>query len=148
MGLYDFFRSNLAWMATVACLWPLNIPLAALAYKVRQGNTPIDMEDTEYWTRCTFGSLFLALLTVGFVGLDYYLTDAGLPAGAIHLVISFAYVAAGWWLYFVMFALDDPFEGLSLFLLYMYLPITVLYLINKIFENPLFKYVLTWLKVP
>jgi hypothetical protein len=146
---FEIFRYNLAWLATIALLWPLNIPLSALAYKIRQGHTPIDMESDEFWLRCTFGSLFLGLVTAAFGGLDYFLAEeADLPAGPVHILIFVCYAAAGWWLFFIMFGLEDPFQGLSMVLIYLYLPIMVLYLINKILGwwDPLLNLALGWLK--
>jgi hypothetical protein len=157
MVFYDFLRWNLAWMATVALLWPLTIGLAALAYRVRQGNTPDHMDPNEFWLRCTLGSLGLEVITIAFLGLDYWLTEADLPAGPIHAIVFFGYVGAGWWLFWLLFDLDDPAQGLSLFVLYMYLPIAVLYVVNKLlgwlFPNGNYlgfwlNYVGSWLKEP
>jgi hypothetical protein len=149
IGPYEYFRFNLAWLATIALLWPLNIPLAALAYKIRQGHAPISMEPQEFWLRCTFATLFLELVTIGTVGLDYFLAeDADLPAGVVHIVVFVGYGAVAWWLFFIMFALEDPFQGLSMFCIYLYLPMMVLFLVNKMFGlwNPLLNLALGWLK--
>ena len=37
MELYEFLRGTLAWTVSVAALWPLNIPLAVLAYRIHRG---------------------------------------------------------------------------------------------------------------
>src|ERR1700722_15038706 len=127
MDLFEFCRSNLAWMTTVAVLWPLNIPMAALAYKIRQGHRPIAMESNEFWWRCVFASLILGFMTVGFIWLDYWMTDADFPAGPVHMVVLLGYIASACWLYFVFFALEDFFQALSMVLIYLYLPVIVLY---------------------
>src|SRR5271168_2332138 len=98
MDLFDFFRITLAWMATVAVFWPVNIPMAALAYKIRQGYKPVDMEPDEFWWRCTFATLIMAAMTLGFIWLNWILTGADLPSGPVHMVVFFGYLAAAAWL--------------------------------------------------
>src|SRR2546421_6300289 len=86
--LYQFFWGALAWIATVAVLWPINVPLIALAYKIQNGTKPLEIEREELWYRSLFGAGMLALLTVGFVLLDYFFIDlTDFPPGPIHLVI-------------------------------------------------------------
>jgi hypothetical protein len=133
MELYDFMRSTLAWTATIACLWPLNAPMLAFAFKVQQGAKPIDMENDEYWTRSTVGSLVIALVTAAAIFVDYMLAHpdwVGLPAGPVHLTIYVAYVPLVVWLLALFFAIDDLAQGLSIFMIYLYLPIFVLFVLN------------------
>ena len=136
-------------MATVSVLWPVNIPMAGLALKIRQGHTPIDMEDDEYWWRCTGGSLVLAVATLVCIWVDHLLTgNLDLPAGPVHMVIFFAFIAAGGWLYELFFALEDFFAGLGMVMIYLYIPMTVLFLLNLVtgWWNPLLRFALGWLK--
>ena len=51
MELFQFLRGTLAWMASITLLWPINVPLLALAFKIRQGAKEIDMERDEFWKR-------------------------------------------------------------------------------------------------
>jgi hypothetical protein len=149
--LYDFLRGTLAWTVSVAALWPLNIPLAVLAYRIHRGPRPVDMEPKELWIRATFASLLVALLTLAMVFIDYLLAfGADFPAGPIHLAVLLGYVPIAMWIFFVFFALDDLLPALGLFMLYVYLPVTVLYLLNLVvgFWQPLVNAAASWLKVP
>ncbi len=131
MELYDFLRGTLAWTATIACLWPINVPMLAFAFKVQQGAKPIDMENDEYWTRSFVGSLVIGLVTAAAIFVDYMLADwAEFPAGPVHLVIYIAYVPLAVWLLALFFAIDDLAQGLSIFMIYLYLPIFVLFTLN------------------
>jgi hypothetical protein len=131
MELYEFLRGTLAWTATIACLWPINVPWIALAFKVQQGSRPIDMENDEYWWRSIWASLVLALITAGFVFVDYLLADgAQFPPGPIHLIVYVAYVPVAVWILTLFFAMDDLLHGLSLFMIYLYLPTFVLFALN------------------
>jgi hypothetical protein len=119
-------------MATVAVLWPLNIPLAALAFKIRQGRMPVEMEPDEWshGSRCTFAPLILAAITVAFFFVDNQLTQADFPAGPVHMVVFFGYLATASWLFYVFFALEDFFQALGMVVIYFYVPMTVLYLFD------------------
>ena len=156
MELYNFFRGTLAWTATIACLWPLNAPLLAFAFKVQQGSKPIDMENDEYWTRSFVTSLVLGLVTAGFIFVDYMIADlTELTPGLIHMVIYIGYVPLAVWILTLFFARDDLAEGLSLFMIYLYLPIFVLFTLNSLlgwlspnlrFWDLLLNLVYPWLK--
>ncbi len=133
MELYKFFWGALGWIATVACLWPLNIPLIALAYKIQNGPKPIEIEREELWYRSAFGAGMLALMTAAFIFLDYVLIDwTDMPAGPIHLVIFACYVPAAGWLMLISFAYADLFEGVAMLVIYLGLPVFVLFLINAV----------------
>ncbi len=134
MELYKFFWGLLAWIATVAVFWPVNIPLLALAYKIQNGPKPIDIDRDELWYRSFVGATALGVLTLGFVVLDYLIVDWGeLPPGPIHLVVLMGYVPAAVWLLFVIFAYTDMLEGLALLVIYLGMPIFVLFLLNAVF---------------
>ena len=152
MELYRFVWQALAWSITVAVLWPVMFPWAKLAYKIWHGNKPID-EDLadELWTRSALATLVIALLAVLLGVLDYFCADAdwlGLPAGPIHIVflLSFVSAAAGIMMYF--FSMEDFFQGLSLTVIYLYIPTALLYVASLLFANPLQVYVLKWLVQP
>src|SRR5262245_29394169 len=140
MELYEFFRGFWAWTATVAILWPLNVPMLALAFKVQNGTKRLPLRTEQIWWRSIFGALLLSLITFAFVILDFVVADwAEIPAGPVHLVILAGYVPVASWLLFVMFAHSELSDGLGLFVLYIYLPVFVLFVLNKIvgFWNPL-----------
>jgi hypothetical protein len=141
MELYKFFWGALAWVATFAILWPINVPLLALAYKIQNGAKPLPIDKVELWYRSLVGAAILALMTVGFIFLDYLIIDwLGFPAGPIHLVIFMAYVPAGAYGMLISFAYADLLDGLGVFIIYIGLPLLVLFLINAlmgIWEGPL-----------
>jgi hypothetical protein len=150
MEIYNFVHGTLAWIATIACLWPVNAPLLALAFKVQNGPKPIDMENDEYWMRAFAGSFVLALVTAAFVFIDFLLVEAELPAGPTHLVVFVGYVPAAVWVLALFFAMEDLLNGLSLLVIYLFMPILVLFLLNLVigFWNPLLAYAHGWLKAP
>jgi hypothetical protein len=127
----DFF-SFVAWMLVivvgVTAIWPLNIPLLALAVKVRQGTQKLDYEVGEFWWRCTFGALGLAVFTLILLGLCYGLVvemEFGQQAqakGTIQLVLLAIYVPVAVLYLFWILALEDMLQALSVFLLYVGLP--------------------------
>ena len=122
MDFYSFFSWTLAVTAVVTLLWPLNIPLAALAYKVRLGNQPMPLEPRPFWIRSTFAALGLALASLVAIGLTFALArGAGFPIGPIHLVMVMLYLPVGVWYMFWMFEMEDLLGGLSVFFLYILL---------------------------
>jgi hypothetical protein len=151
LEFYDFIRGTLAWAVSVAALWPANVPLMALAYKVRHGPNPIAMKPAEFWTRAAFAALLVGLLALAMVGVDYLLAEsAGFPAGPVHLVILFAFIPAAVWIVFVFFALEDLMQATSVVVIYLCLPVLVLYVLNAVvgFWQPLVDIVNDWLKRP
>jgi hypothetical protein len=131
--LYKFFWGALAWIATVAVLWPVNVPLLALAYKVQNGAKPLSIEQDELWYRSLVGAGMLALLTVALLFLDYLFVDlTDFPSGPTHLVIFMAYVPAAAYLLVISFAFSELLEGLGVLIIYIGLPVLVLFLINAI----------------
>lgn len=151
MEFYNFFRDALVWTVTLALLWPLNIPLLALAFRVQSGTREIDMEPGEFWYRSTVAALVVALATVGLVILDYGLVaGAELPAGPVHLFLFMLYILAVTWILFFFFGMDDPGQGLGLFVMYIYLPVFVLFVANWFypFMEPVLGFVQEWLLPP
>jgi hypothetical protein len=135
--VYALFSWALVTILAVTLLWPLNVPAAALAYKVRQGDRPVPFEPRAFWMRSAFAALGLAVLSLVALGLAYVLIQsAEFPAGPVHLVLVLAYVPLGVWYMFLMFAMDDLLEGLSLFLLYILLPGLPLLLLGWLFGLP------------
>jgi hypothetical protein len=135
LELYLFFHGALAWIATVAILWPINIPMLALAYRIHNIPEQYAIEPEElWWPRATGGAFCIAILTVAAVALDYVMVDWGeVPAGPAHLVVFMAWVPAATWILFIWFAYTDVFEGLSLLIIYLGIPIFVLIVLNAIF---------------
>jgi len=132
--LYKFFWGAMAWIATVAVLWPVNVPILALAYKIQHGAKPLGIAREEMWYRSLFGAGMLALMTVGFILLDYFFIEiTDFPPGPIHLVIFMAYVPAAAYLMLISFAYADMFDGLGVFVIYIGLPILMLFLLNALF---------------
>jgi hypothetical protein len=120
-------------LVAVTVIWPLNVPLLALACKVRQGTQPLGYEPREFWLRCTFGALGLAVLTLLLLGLTYGLIEEAElkpAAGVVHLVLLLIYVVAAIAYLFWMLALEDMLEALSVFLLYVFLPGVPLFLVG------------------
>jgi hypothetical protein len=128
---FAVFSWTLAIVFVVTLLWPLNLPLAALAYKVRQGSAPIDMDGREFWVRCTLASLGMFGMGLVLLGLTYGLIEgAELPREMVEMVMLLVYVPAAAWFLFWVFALEDMLQALSLFLLYILLPGVPLLLIG------------------
>jgi hypothetical protein len=140
VAFYGFFSWCLTVLAVVTLVWPLNIPLLALAYKVRQGGQKVDMEPREFWTRSTFAALGLTFLSLVFLGITYLLVaGAELPAGQMHLVLLLAYLPLAVWFLFWIYALEDLLQGLSVLSLYVLLPLVPLLVVGRI--TPLWRFV-------
>ena len=56
MELFNFCRLVLAVIVTVS-VWPVSVPLAALAYRVRLGPARVPFETSVFWARATFAGL-------------------------------------------------------------------------------------------
>ena len=88
MSAYFFFAWALTLIGLVTCPWPLTVPLAALAYKVRLGNRPVPMETSELWLRSAFAALGLALIAAAFAGIQWFLGGfLQIPRGPVAVVI-------------------------------------------------------------
>jgi hypothetical protein len=151
MDIYQFFWTALAWTMTVAVLWPANVPLAALAFRIWQGQKPVDMDRGEMWMRSALGALVVAVVGVVFVALDYALWAwAELPAGPVHLVVFVGFLAAAVYVMMQFFEIEDFFQAFSLILIYLYIPVFALWLLNWPigFWNPLVNFAKGWLQEP
>jgi hypothetical protein len=129
---YDSTRWILAALVTVTAAWPLNVPLMALAFKIRQGQEAVPFETRAFWLRSTFAALGLAVLSLILLALDNTLVRAmEVPAGPVHLFLFIAYVPVAVWYLFVLFALEDMLPALGVFVLYVGLPGLILLLIDR-----------------
>ncbi len=153
MELYLFVWGALAWTIALVALGPVTMPLALFAYRIWHGRRPIDDEmQDELWRRAFWGTLAAAATGWAFLLLDYVLaTWAELPAGLVHLVLYVSLASMLAWVLMLYFALEDFFEGLSLLLLYVYLPVFVLWLPNRLIfgkDNPYLNWFYGWLATP
>lgn len=131
--IFNFTSWTLVISAAVTLAWPLNVPVAALAYKLRQGPSKIDMDAEDFWWRSAFAALCLFGLGLVTVGLVYLLVESlGLPGGLTRLVILLAYLPAAVWLVFWTYALEDMLQGLGLFVIYVALPGLPLFWIGRL----------------
>ncbi len=123
MDLFAFIGWTVAVVCLVTLAWPLNVPLMALAYKVRRGSEPLDMEGNELWTRSALASVGPAGMSLALLGLAYVLVQlAGLPAGPTVLVLFLAYLPAAVGYVTWCWGYDEFVDGLGLFLIYVFLP--------------------------
>jgi hypothetical protein len=130
---FHLCRLVLAVIVTVS-VWPVSVPLVALAYRVQLGPTPIPLERRAFWLRSTFAGLGLCVLSLFLVVLDHIaITRLELPAGPVHLTLLMVYAPVAMWFLFVMFALEDLLQGLGLLMLFILLPGLPLLLIHQVF---------------
>jgi hypothetical protein len=125
----DIFKtiSPLATVVVLVCAaWPLTVPLLALAVKVRRGTAPLDYEDQkEYWLRCTLGSLGIGVAAWIILGLMYGLIvelEFSAAAGVIQLALLLLLIPAAAGFLFWALALEDFFQALSVFGIFVLVP--------------------------
>src|SRR5262249_55561782 len=129
LDIYRFVSWCLVTISLVTLIWPVNIPLLALAYRVRQGQQPVDMEAGEFWWRCSFGTLGLAGISLVLLGLNYCLVQmTGLPIGPVQLTLLLGYLPAAIGFLLWILALEDMLQAASVFFLYILLPGSLLLL--------------------
>jgi hypothetical protein len=150
MELYLFAWKMLAWSITVSVLWPVMFPWAKLAYKVWHGNKPIDDDiGDELWWRSGYASLAMTFTAIGTLLLDYATIDQlGVPAGVVHIVYYLTFLALAACIMHFCYSMEDFFGGLSMAVLYLYIPTALLFVLALLIRNPLLEYVLTWLEKP
>lgn len=137
MELLNFVGWIVITVAAIGILWPLTIPLMALAYKVRLGPQKIPLETNEFWLRSTFAALAVALLTVVFLLLCYALivgAELSEAKGGVELLLLTGYLPAAVFLVTWMYAMEDLLDGLSQFALFLLLPGLPLFLIGWVFK--------------
>ncbi len=123
MDLFGFIVWAVVLTCCVALAWPLNVPLMALAYRVRRGTEAVDFETGEFWTRSVLAALGPAVLAVILAALAYLLVAAaGLPPGPVLLVLFMAFLPAAVSLVMWCYGFDEMVDGLGLFLIYVLLP--------------------------
>jgi len=140
VDIFQFCWAALAWVTTIAILWPVNVPMAALAFRIWRETRESDIEGSELWWRSFYASTALALLIAVFVAIDWVLAAlAEFPPGPIHITVIVGFVALAAWIIGYIFSLEDYFEGLSLVVIYLFLPLLVLFVINGLLGwiNPL-----------
>ncbi len=154
MPLYLFIWNMLSWTITVAVLWPVMFPWTKVAYRIWHGRTPIEEElEEELWTRSFYASTALTGAAIVILLLDYVTVDwLDLPAGPVHCVYYVALLTLAAGMMYYCFFMEDFFQGLSLTVIYLYIPVAVLFvvwlIIHRFFPYGLFSYVLSWLKNP
>jgi|ERR1019366_6285410 hypothetical protein len=149
--LYLFFWHALAWSLMIAGLPLVTFPWGVVAYKIWHGIKEIDEEfSEEIWMRSFWASLALFFAAVLFLGLDYVTCDTfALPPGPFHLVFLLSFLSFVAWMMMYFYSVEDFFEGLSLTVLYLYIPTAVLLLVWWLIRwNPLLDYVYSWLMQP
>jgi hypothetical protein len=142
----EFFRQVLILVVIISLYWPINVPAAALAYKVRNGSKPIPLGTVPFWVRSCFAAVGMAVLALSLMGFDKALTSVGLPPGLVHAFMCVCYLPLGSWWMFTIFALEDLWEGLSTLLLFVFMPGLVLVLLKLLFsfDAPYFLDIRTW----
>jgi hypothetical protein len=146
--LFREVRWLLILVVSISLYFPLNVPLAALAYRVQRGTKPIPLETGPFWTRSAFVALGLTILSYLTLGLDYFAVSWGLPADVVHLVFLGLYLPVGVWYVFWMFELEEALEAFNILLIYVALPGLPLALIVSLgFDLPVWL-ADSWLKAP
>ena len=123
MDLFVFVGWTVAVVCLVTVAWPLNVPLMALAYRVRRGSEPLDVEGFELWTRSALASAGPAGMSVALLALAFALIQgAGLPQGPTLLILLLCYLPAAVFYVAWCWGYDEFVDGLALFLIYVLLP--------------------------
>ena len=153
MPLYLFAYHLLAWSVTAAILYPLMVPWSLIAYKIWHGAKPIEEDMREELLSRAWRANGVLLLTAPlFILFDYIVADEswlGLPPGPVHIVFIIGFIAFAAWMLMYFFSMEDFFQGLMLATLHLYLPVAVLFLLWLLIRwNPLFTYILGWLREP
>jgi hypothetical protein len=133
VALFNFFSWCLLFVAAATLLWPLNVPLLAAAFKIRQGQNPLGMPGREFWMRSIGAGLGLAALSLVLVGLTFLLVyGAEFPSRIIHLVLFVLYGLAAVCFLFWVYALEDLLQALSVFLIFVLLAALPLFLVGRL----------------
>jgi hypothetical protein len=131
VDVFAFAGWVVALLSAITLPWPVNVPIMALAYKIRRGSESLDLEPYEFWVRSTLAAAGLAGLTLALLILSFLLIEgAHLPAGPILLVLILAYLPAAVPYLCWTFAQDELVDGLGLFVLYVLIPGLPLFLIG------------------
>lgn len=123
VDLFGFAGWVLLLVLLITAIWPLNVPLLALAFKVSLGGKPLPFEASEFWWRTFLAGFGLAVLSLVIYFIAYLIVQGAELTepqyrGAVHLVLLLLYVPAAvgflWWSY----AYDDLLGPLAVFCLY------------------------------
>jgi hypothetical protein len=138
VDLFKTLSPLVAVVLLVCAAWPLNLPLLALAVKVRNGTAPLDYDGgpREYWLRAALGSFGVAVLAWILLGLMYGLIvemEFRPAAGVIHLALLLLLIPAAAGFLFWALALEDFLQGLAVFGIYVLIPGLPLALIGWLF---------------
>jgi hypothetical protein len=132
VDLFGLVSRSLVVILCVTLVWPANIVLLALAYKVRQGRQSAGIRGPELWWRCALAAVALAVLSLVLIAMAYLLAEmAELSPGPVQLTLLIAYLPAAVALLFWMLALEDMLQALSVFCLYILLPGLPLLLVGR-----------------
>ena len=151
--VYLFFWHALAWTLTIAAFPIVTCPWGKVAYKIWFGNKAIDEDlQDEMWIRSAWCSAAFFVAAVLFTVLDYFvnnLVDLPSAVGPIHIVFLLLFVTLAAFAMMHFYAVEDFFQGLSLTLIYLYIPVAVFAGAYYLFKwNPLVTYIYQWLKEP
>jgi uncharacterized oligopeptide transporter (OPT) family protein len=103
----------------ITLAWPLNVPLMALAYKIRHGNQPLPMDGGPFWLASTLAALALTGLSLLPVLAGWWLPGLEL---LVFLAFFFFYIPLAAYLTYWIYGLDEPIEGLSTLAIYLLVP--------------------------
>jgi hypothetical protein len=146
--VYVFVRALLAWSISVAVLWPVMFPWSRFAYRIWHGTKPIDEElEDELWWRAGYSSSLMFVVAFVMLLLNYATVDQfGVPSGPVHIVYYLVFLTLAAFIMHYCYYMEDFFQGLSLAVIYLYIPVALLFLFGR--WNPVYQYVLTWLIEP
>jgi hypothetical protein len=85
------------------------------------------------WVRSALATLGMAGLSGSLMGFDQALTMTGLKPGPVHVAMFLAFVPlAAWWMH-TIYGLHNKWAGLSILLLFVFVPGLLLVLLKLIF---------------
>jgi hypothetical protein len=123
VDVFAFISWAVAILCVVTLAFPVNVPVMALAYKVRLGTQPLDVDQSELWTRAALAAIGPAGMSLAVLALAYGLIRlAGLPQGPTILVLFLLYLPAAVAYVTWCWGYDEFVDGLGLFLIYVLLP--------------------------
>ena len=132
-SIYSFCSWSLVTIAAASLIWPLNVPMAALAYKVFLGYAPVPLERGDFMWRSACAPLGLLGCTLIMLGLAFLAIDqGGFPPGLTHLILLMLYLPAGIWFLFWIYALEDMVQATSVFFIFVLLTGIPLLIIGRI----------------
>lgn len=125
VDLFGFATWVYLLVLLMTALWPFNVPLLALAYKISLGKEKMPFETGELWWRTFLAGLGLAVLSVIFYFIGYLVVVGAELAeyrSAVCLILLLGYIPAAVGFLFWAYAYDDLFGPLAVFALYILIP--------------------------